>query len=226
MKDTYLKQLKNILIFYQIQLYYGLTEATGIIYQELGYKEGTVHVIREYCLDNTRLYIVNQNMELVKKGEVGELCVSGDCLAIEYLNDPILTDTKFLRNPYSDYSDHSKDLWMRLYKTGDLVRILSNSCIEFLGRLDEQVKVRGFRVELQEIEKALYLHNNVVFCTLVVTRNKESDTQIIAYIVPKTIVSLTVSSSFNTETGDIISVFNQSQTEYFAEHILKYLKIV
>lgn len=216
-------------IFPNITLFnrYGLTEATGVIYQELNYKEEIVCTIREYYLDNTQIYVVNENMELVKKGEAGELCISGDCLALEYFKDPTLTATKFLPNPYySSNSEDSKDSWLRFYKTGDLVRLLSNSYIEFLGRLDEQVKVRGFRVELQEIEKALYLHNNVAFCTLVVVRDKkrELDTEIIGYIVPKITSSLTISNSFYAETGDIVSIFDQQQTEYFSEHILKYLK--
>ena len=99
-------------------------------------------------ISNTKLYILDSNAELLPIGSEGELYIGGVCLARGYLNKPELTAERFVANPLPDGND-------RLYKTGDLARHRADGAIEYLGRLDHQVKIRGLRVELGEIETAL-----------------------------------------------------------------------
>ncbi|TXE13239.1 amino acid adenylation domain-containing protein [Seonamhaeicola algicola] len=100
-----------------------------------------------FPLANTNAYIVTENHELCKPGETGELCLSGDCLALEYLNKPELTAKKFIDNPFEP--------GQKMYKTGDHVSCNNNGKLEFIGRKDDQVKIRGYRIELGEIETTL-----------------------------------------------------------------------
>jgi amino acid adenylation domain-containing protein/non-ribosomal peptide synthase protein (TIGR01720 family) len=99
-------------------------------------------------LSNTKIYILNKDMNLLPIGTPGELCISGEHLSKGYLNRPEITSERFVTNPFDSNS--------RLYKTGDLARWLENGEIEYLGRIDNQVKIRGFRIELEEIEKTLF----------------------------------------------------------------------
>ncbi|OYD96045.1 non-ribosomal peptide synthetase, partial [Nostoc sp. 'Peltigera membranacea cyanobiont' 232] len=95
---------------------------------------------------NTQIYLLDANLQPVPIGAPGELHISGAGLARNYLNRPDLTNEKFIANPFSQESG------ARLYKTGDLARYLDNGEIEYLGRIDRQVKIHGFRIELGEIE--------------------------------------------------------------------------
>src|SRR5258707_709444 len=100
---------------------------------------------------NTRVYLLDRYGGPVPIGVPGELHISGVGLAREYLNQPELTAEKFIPNPFAqDDADHS-----RLYKTGDLARYLADGNLEFLGRIDQQVKITGHRVEVGEIECVL-----------------------------------------------------------------------
>jgi amino acid adenylation domain-containing protein len=103
-------------------------------------------------LVNTRVYVLDSNMQPVPIGVPGELYIGGAGVARGYLNRSELNKEKFINDPFSD------DRGARLYKTGDLARYLPDANIEFLGRLDNQVKIRGFRIELGEIEGVLNQH--------------------------------------------------------------------
>jgi len=105
-------------------------------------------------LDNTKIYIVDKNMNLCPVGIPGELCISGENLSRGYLNRPELTSEKFISNIFASEKER-KNGYDRLYKTGDLVRWLPDGNLEFSGRIDFQVKIRGFRIELGEIEARL-----------------------------------------------------------------------
>src|SRR5579883_363532 len=98
---------------------------------------------------NTQIYLLDTQLQPVPVGVPGELHISGVGLARGYFNRPELTATKFIPNPFSN------EPGARLYKSGDLARYRSDGSIEYLGRLDHQVKLRGFRIELEEIEIAL-----------------------------------------------------------------------
>lgn len=98
-----------------------------------------------YPITNTKIYILKK-MQLCGIGMTGELCIAGDGVARGYLNNPDLTNQKFIDNPYGDG---------KLYRSGDLARWRPDGSIEFLGRIDDQVKLRGFRIELSDIERVI-----------------------------------------------------------------------
>ena len=104
-------------------------------------------------MDNTQSLVLDHNGELQPPGCRGELCISGQCLARGYLNDPQKTAERFV--------DHPSAIDSRLYKSGDVARYLLDGNIEFIGRIDNQVKIRGFRIELGEIENLLLSHPGI-----------------------------------------------------------------
>ncbi|NRP75826.1 Plipastatin synthase subunit C [Ensifer psoraleae] len=117
-----------------------------------------------------RVYLVTPDsdpLKLASRGEVGELCVSGVGVAQGYINDPERTAAVFVANPFDDTPSHS-----RLYRTGDLARMRPDGLLECLGRADRQVKVRGYRVELAEIETVLNSHHGVMGSAVVLHRSQ------------------------------------------------------
>ena len=136
-------------------------------------------------IDNTQIYIVNEEMREVPAGTAGELCIAGAGLARGYHGRADLTLEKFVPNPFSSRlnahsNSHSGD---RLYRSGDLARYLPNGEIEFLGRLDEQIKIRGFRVEPNEIVRALDEHPEVAASAVVARENHAGEKSLLAYLV-------------------------------------------
>lgn len=106
-------------------------------------------------IDNTKIYILDRNLNAVPIGVTGEIYVSGHGVAKGYLNRPELTSEKFIQNPYG------KDHHNILFRSGDLGRYLTDGTIEYVGREDQQVKIRGIRVELGEVEQAIKGHPEV-----------------------------------------------------------------
>ena len=129
-------------------------------------------------IGNTQVYILDRNLNPVPIGIPGELHIGGAGLARGYLNRPELTDEKFIDNPWSS------EPGAKLYKTGDLVRYLSDGAIEFLGRFDHQVKIRGFRIELGEIEVVLGQHAAVREALVLAYKSDRGDKRLVAYVVP------------------------------------------
>jgi amino acid adenylation domain-containing protein len=128
-------------------------------------------------LANIRIYILDTQLRPVPIGVRGEICIGGRGVARGYLNQPRLTSEKFVRNPFGD------DPRDRLYRTGDVGRYLSDGNIEFLGRADDQIKIRGFRVEPGEVETALRRLPDVREATVVVHGDTSDERQLIAYVV-------------------------------------------
>jgi acyl-coenzyme A synthetase/AMP-(fatty) acid ligase len=110
------------------------------------------------------------------------LCIAGAGLARGYLNDPALTNERFIDNPVKPGE--------RIYRTGDVARWLCNGLVEYLGREDQQVKIRGFRIELGEIENAIRKYPGVSDCVAVVRKHSDSISVIVAYIVRKSLFDL------------------------------------
>src|SRR5690606_4042021 len=142
----------------------------SILYNQYGPTES--HVVTELKLEgdptnwpsiptigkeiyNTRIIILNERLQEVRPGEVGEICITGACLAEGYVNLDVINETRFL----TIVTEAGENL--RVYKTGDMGRRLPDHNIEFLGRQDQQVKIRGFRVELGEIEARLIYLDDV-----------------------------------------------------------------
>ena len=148
---------------------YGPTEATVFTtVAEMG--EGIPVTIGK-PVSNSQIYIMNGDT-MCGIGIPGELCVSGEGIAREYLNRPDLTAEKFVKNPFGEG---------RMYRTGDLARWLPDGNIEYLGRIDEQVKIRGFRIELGEIESRIRETENIKDCAVIAKADASGDKAIYAY---------------------------------------------
>jgi amino acid adenylation domain-containing protein/non-ribosomal peptide synthase protein (TIGR01720 family) len=159
--------------------HYGPSEThvvTGhILSEELGNLENRSPIGRPIA--NNAVYILDEQMKLVPAGILGELYFGGANLAAGYINRADLTAEKFVPNPFV------KD--QLIYKSGDIGKWLSNGIIEFVGRIDDQVKVRGFRVELGEIENSLTKHNSIDSAVVVIKRNSNEEKEIVAYFTAK-----------------------------------------
>lgn len=121
-------------------------------------------------------FILDRQLNPVAVGVPGELYIGGKGVTRGYLNRPDLTAGVFLPDPFSK---HAGGL---MYKTGDLVRYLENGAIEYLGRADFQIKIRGFRVELGEIEAMLHLHESIRECSVIVRQVTATENELIAYV--------------------------------------------
>jgi amino acid adenylation domain-containing protein len=154
-----------------------------------GPTEGSIFITTESYLPNVKqfpnavigksnahnaAYVLDDNLKLCPFYSIGELCISGNQVTRGYLNKAEITAEKFIQNPFK--SDE------KLYRTGDMVRKLPNGKIEFVGRKDNQVKVRGFRIELEEIENALLSHEHVEFAIAKTITLSGEEKEIVAYI--------------------------------------------
>ena len=128
---------------------------------------------------NLRSYIVDDWLEPVPIGAAGELCIAGAGVGRGYLHDPARTAEAFVPDPYSD------EPGARLYRTGDRVRHRPDGTMEFVGRLDHQVKIRGVRIELGEIELRLQAHPDVREAAAVVRQDHPGQKRLAAYVVPR-----------------------------------------
>ena len=130
-------------------------------------------------IDNVKVFILSEEKELVPIGVAGEIYISGAGLARGYLNRPDLTSEKFVPSPLD------KESGERFYRTGDLGRWLPDGNIEFLGRIDEQVKIAGFRVELGEIESVLNKSELVKQAIVLLKEDKAGNKWLVSYVVPE-----------------------------------------
>jgi amino acid adenylation domain-containing protein len=128
---------------------------------------------------NTQVFVLDENLQQVPQGSVGELHIGGANVGRGYLNNPQLTREKFIPNPFSS------ERGSRLYKTGDLVRPLPDGNLEFVGRVDDQVKIRGYRVEPNEVSRALCQHEAVETGIVVARKDRKGKHVLVAYVLPK-----------------------------------------
>jgi amino acid adenylation domain-containing protein len=133
------------------------------------------------AIANTLLYVLDDNLKPVPIGVRGELYIGGANLARGYLNRPDLTQDRFILNPFITKAHQLKG-YIHLYKTGDLVRWLPDGNLEFIGRADNQIKLRGFRIELEEIENVVKSYADVLDCVVTV-RNINDIDYLIAYFI-------------------------------------------
>ena len=154
---------------------YGPTEATVDVTCYDCPAEGSIdRVPIGRPIQNTRAYIIKDG-NLMPIGEPGELCLAGVGLARGYLNNPQLTKERFVENPVVPGE--------RIYRTGDVARWLPDGTIEYLGREDDQIKVRGLRIELGEIENTIQSYVGIADCIVIAKQYAESITLLVAYLV-------------------------------------------
>jgi microcystin synthetase protein McyA len=156
---------------------YGPTEATiDATYWKCiaGFKDDLVPIGRP--ISNTQIYLLDNNLQPVPVGVAGHLHIGGDGLARGYLNLPDLTAEKFIPNPFSLMEGS------RLYKTGDRARYKAGGEIEFLGRIDGQVKLRGYRIEAGEIETRLRGHKGVREAAVILRDDQNAGKKLVGYV--------------------------------------------
>jgi amino acid adenylation domain-containing protein/non-ribosomal peptide synthase protein (TIGR01720 family) len=159
---------------------YGPTEATiGATAWTCQPNDGKSCVPIGRPIANTTVLILDRNQNLVPVGVPGEIHIGGVCLARGYLNRQELNADRFIFNPFSRQSND------RLYKTGDRGRFLPDGNIEYLGRLDEQVKIHGVRIELGEVEAALLQHPCIQACAATMVETESRPSSLVAYVVPR-----------------------------------------
>ncbi|REE25491.1 amino acid adenylation domain-containing protein [Winogradskyella pacifica] len=169
---TLAQKLSTICDFYNA---YGLTETTvtSMLYKYSSTDNHNTVLTIGKPIQNTKVYILSKDMEMLPVGTAGDLYMSGIGLAKGYLNLPELTTKSFVENPFEENG--------RMYKTGDLAKWLPNGTIEFIGRKDDQVKISGYRLELGEVEAAINTLPNIKRAT-VISSNHTGEAKLVAYI--------------------------------------------
>ena len=153
---------------------------------------------------NTQVYLLDRAGQPVPVGAPGELCIGGDGIARGYIQRPDLTAERFAPNPF--------EAGTRLYRTGDLARYLSDGRLECLGRIDRQVKLRGYRIEIGEIETVLREHTAVRQAVVMVREDVPGDQRLVAYVI--------FLSGRTEVTGEILIYLRERLPEYMIPSIL------
>lgn len=166
---------KSLKKFSSVTNLYGPTETTIWSTAKI-YTQEKAKITLGKAFANEELYILDQNLHPAQQGDVGELYIGGIGLARGYLNLDDLTQEKFINSPFNNSQ--------KLYKTGDMVRVLVNNDIEYIGRNDFQVKIRGYRIELGEIETVLSEFPGIQQ-SIVVSKTYQLNNLLIGYFVSK-----------------------------------------
>ncbi|WP_053375082.1 non-ribosomal peptide synthase/polyketide synthase [Paenibacillus sp. FJAT-27812] len=156
---------------------YGITETTvHVTFKEIGDAEIAANISNiGKPIATLTAYILDKNKQLAPVGVVGELYIGGDGVALGYLNREELTAERFIMNPHVPGE--------RIYRSGDLARMMPNGEMEYLGRIDHQVKIRGYRIELGEIESAILQVPNVREAAVVVSTDAHNQKILVAYYI-------------------------------------------
>lgn len=203
---------------------YGPTETTiwSGTYQLLGKENSTIPIGNPIA--NTHFYVLDNYLMPVPKGTIGELYIAGKSVSTGYWKRPTLTAQNFVPNPFGTIAGD------RMYKTGDLVKQTETGLFEFVGRVDEQTKIRGKRIELGEIE-AVIERTNTVEKAAVVLKETEKKQQLVAYVQPTPENALWITNeaengnqkleSYTLQNGIKIYNHNSYETRLLDEEIFK-----
>jgi amino acid adenylation domain-containing protein len=154
---------------------YGPTETT--IWSTLKLIETDEEITIGKPIDNTQVYILDEKLNTLTDGTIGEIFIAGDGVAKGYLNRPDLTAGRFIDDPFA------KEPGSKMYGTGDLGKFKANGDIQCLGRIDHQVKVRGYRIELEEIEHGLLTQPDIKEAVVIAREDTPGDPRLVAYVV-------------------------------------------
>ena len=175
---------------------YGPTEATAVTVQHI-FSKDFEHVVIGRPDGNTHAYIVDSQLRSVPVGVPGELLLSGPRLALGYANRPDLTAAAFISTPCKELVIERVDpalasYYELAYRTGDLVRWRSDGTIDFLGRIDRQVKITGVRIELGEVEAAIDAVEGVTQSIAAAVKDPEGQKRLVGYVTPDTVDPLAI----------------------------------
>ncbi|MBE7527130.1 MAG: amino acid adenylation domain-containing protein [Burkholderiales bacterium] len=162
---------------------------------------------------NTCIYILDKTLNPVPVGIAGELYLGGYGLAVGYLNRPILTAERFIPNPYSSQPGE------RFYQTGDLACFRDDGTIEYLGRIDNQIKLRGYRIELEEIEAKLLLHPNVEKAVVTAYEPIVDDWRLAAYVQTDLFSQNMSDTSRDTAMAEQLTEWQSAINEWYAQSV-------
>lgn len=173
MQNHHVEILRSLNPTMKIYNEYGPTEATvGCVVSEI--KDANDKILIGTPIANTEIYILDENKNLVVEGVEGEMYIGGKGLAKGYLNRPALTAEKFVQNPFNTTDT--------LYRTGDIAKWTNEGTIDYVGRIDNQVKIKGYRIELGEIEAKMLTKTNIQQAVVTVL-NYNDEKVIAAYFV-------------------------------------------
>lgn len=165
---------------------YGPTEST--VWSTLKVLDKKAKITIGKPIANTKIYVLDSNLNIAPIGVYGEMYISGDGLAKGYLNRPELTQKNFVNNPFVPGE--------KMYCTGDIGRWLDDGDIEFFGRMDFQVKIRGYRIELEEVENLLIQHESINAAIVNAVTNKNRIAELVAYYVAEKKIEISELRSF------------------------------
>jgi len=173
----------------RVMNHYGPTEAAiGCVAQHIDWDLLPQYIMNPTIgrpISNTCVYILDSRLKPVPVGLPGELTVTGIGLSKGYLDQPLLTAEKFIPNPYTELAPSSfREFTSHLYKTGDLARWMPDGTIQFLGRIDKQIKIRGYRVEPAEIENTLLKIEGIKEAVVIPSEDGRGGKTLCAYLVP------------------------------------------
>ena len=203
----------------EIYNHYGPTETTvGVLTYHVGpqvprTQSGTLPLGRP--LPNSRIYLLDGGGQPVPNGDKGELCIGGPGVARGYLNRPDQTAERFVPDPFSP------DAGGRLYRSGDVARVLPDGNIEFCGRIDDQVKIHGYRIEPGEIEGALRGQGGVREAVVLAREEESGGKELVAYVVPKRAQQplWTCKALHLLPDGSPVAHLNKNETDYIYNEI-------
>lgn len=189
------RDIDQLLKFTEVYNGYGLSETTISSLWHKVEKNDRDNIPIGKPIQGKKVYLLDECMNPVKRGEIGNIYLGGQGVAVGYINDPIMTKAKFVEDPFCEDGG-------RMVHTGDLGRELEDGSILFLGRQDRQVSINGIRMELPEIEHAIMQYKPIKDCCLVPFKTEEGD-YLYAYIVARSDTVSTISLR------EMVEVFRQ-----------------
>ena len=196
----------------------GQTETTGIVaaHPIVPDQENKVNMVPiGKPIDDVRIYLLDDQLRPARDGASGEICIGGPTVGLGYLNQPEIAAQKFVDDPFSETSDG------RLYRTGDLGRRRADGTLEYQGRIDNQVKIRGHRVEPAEAEAALLEHPSTREAAVIARQDRPGDFRLVAYVAPQKVSAPSIAGHERYRLPNNMAVVHQNkhETDFFYQQL-------